>query len=266
MKAEQAAAIEPMDSRRAAESVVRQRIDEASPSRLARIAGGLYLVNIVAGFFAIGYVPAALVVAGNAASTAHNIQANEMLYRLGLAAHILVLTTNVPLAVIFYDLFKAVSRRLALLVVFFTLVATAVEGANLLNQFAPLVLLDGAHNSGALTAEQLQTLAYTHVELTPISYDIQQVFFASYGLAIGYLIFRSTFLPRILGVLMAIGALCYLAYSFADVLAPQFAAHLVPYIQLPSGVAEISLTLWLLVMAVNVRRWNEQAAAAAAAF
>jgi hypothetical protein len=258
MKAQPGARIES----RTGDSKVTERTAGASPRHLARIAGGLYLIIIVGGFFAIGYVPAALIVPGDAAATAHNIQAHELLYRLGLAAHIIILPCNIPLAVIFYDLFKVVSRRLSLLVVFFTLVGTAVEGANLLNQFAPLMLLGGGHYLSVFTPEQLQALAYMPLDSQAISYNIQQVIYAGYLLAAGYLVFRSTFLPRTVGVLLAIGGLCYLTYSFATFLAPEFAAHLVPYIQLPSGVAELSLCLWLLVIGVNVSRWEKQASKA----
>lgn len=258
MKAQPGARIEP----RTGDSQVMKWTRGASPRHLARIAGGLYLIIIVVGFFAIGYVPAALVVPGDAVATAHNIQANELLYRLGLAAHIIVLPCNIPLAVIFYDLFKVVNRRLALLVVFFTLVGTAVEGANLLNQFAPLMLLGGGHYLSVFTTGQLQALAYMPLNSQAISYDIQQVIYAGYLLAAGYLVFRSTFLPRTVGVLLAIGALCYLINSFATFVAPGFAAGLFPYIQAPSGVAELSLCLWLLVMGVNVSRWEAQASAA----
>jgi Domain of unknown function (DUF4386) len=263
MKAQSGARIEPRDQQqKTGDSQVMKWIAGASPRHLARIAGGLYLIIIVGGFFAIGYVPAALFVPGNAAATAHNIQAHELLYRSGLAVHIIILLCNIPLAVIFYDLFKVVSRRFALLVVFFTLVGTAVEGANLLNQFAPLMLLGGGHYLSVFTTEQLQALAYMPLDLQAISYNIQQVIYAGYLLAAGYLVFRSTFLPRTVGVLLAIGALCYLINSFATFLAPGFAASLVPYIQVPSGVAELSLCLWLLVMGVNVSRWEVQASAA----
>ena len=238
------------------------RISGASPRNLARVAGGLYLINIVLGFFAIGYVPAAIFVAGDVAATAHNIQANELLYRLGIVAHVVILTTNVPLAVIFYELFKVVNRRLALLVVFFTLLGTAVEGANLANQFAPLALLVDGHYSGALTPAQIQALAYTSIDLQGTSYAINSVFFGFYGLTIGYLVFRSTFLPRVIGVLLAIGAACYLTYSFATFISPGFASHLIPYIQLPSLVGEGSFCLWLLIVGVNTQRWNEHASPA----
>ena len=231
-------------------------ISAASPRSLARIAGGLYLVNIVLGFFAIGYVPAALVVTGDAAATAHNIQANELLYRFGLVAHIVILCTNVPLVVIFYDLFRVVNRRLTLLLVFFSIVGTSMEGANLTSQFVPLMLLGGQY-SGSFSAAQLQALASVPVYSLDVSYAIFSVFFGFYGLAIGYLVFKSTFLPRAIGVLLAIGASCYMTYSFAIFLAPGFASHLVPYIQVPSLIGEGSFCIWLLLAGVNVRRWKE---------
>src|SRR5262249_11783497 len=137
-----------------------------------------------------------------------------------------------------------------------------VEGANLLNQFTPLMLLGGGHYLNVFTPEQLQALAYMPLDSQAIGYNIQQIFYAGYLLVAGYLVFRSTFLPRIVGVLLAIRGLSYLIYSFATFLAPGFAAHLVPYIQLPSGVGELSLCLWLLVVGVNVERWKKQASTA----
>ncbi len=199
-------------------AVTTERTVEASPRMLARIAGSLYLIVIGAGAFAIGYVPAALIVPGDAAATAQNIQTHELLYRLGLAAHVIILPCNVLLAVLFYELFKIVNRRLALLVVFFTLVGTAFEAANLLNQFTLLILLEGGRSVSGLTAEQLQAQVSSPLELQAIGYSLGQVFFGGYILAAAYLVFRSTFLPRALGVLLAIGGVSYLTYSFADFL------------------------------------------------
>ena len=234
----------------------------ASPRQLARIAGALYLLNIVAGFIAIGLVPAILFVEGDVAATLRNIQANELLYRLSLAAHMIPILCNVPLVVILYDLLKGVNKRLALMMVFYSIVGTAVESANLLDQFTPLVLLDGAQGLHALTADQMQALAYAPLRLQTFGYDVQQVIYAGYLLAAGYLVFRSTFLPRVIGVLLVIGALSYLIYSFASFISPEFAAHLVPYIQLPSLVGEGSLCLVLLVIGVNIQRWKGQASGA----
>jgi hypothetical protein len=195
------------------------------------------------------------------AATAHNIQVHELLYRSGFVAHIIVILTNIPMTVIAYEIFKVVNRRLTLLDVFFGLVATAIEGANLSTQFVPLMLLQGGHSLSAFTPGQVQALA-SSLDLPEVNYNLQQVFYACGLLTAGYLVFRSTFMPRAIGVGLWIGALCYLIYSFAYFLVPAFAAHLYPYIQLPSGLAELSLCLWYLVMGVNVARWEKQASQA----
>src|SRR5918911_5601192 len=167
----------------------------ASPRQLARMAGVLYLVNIVLGAFALGIVPA-MVIVSDPAATFHNIQTHELLYRLGLAGHVVVVLTNVPLAVIFYELFKVVNRRLALLDVFFILVATAIEAAGLVNQFTPLILLGNESLTSALPAAQLQALAYIPNVLSGINYRIHTVFFGFDIICFAYLVLRSRFLPK----------------------------------------------------------------------
>jgi hypothetical protein len=236
-------------------------IASASPRQLARIAGSLYLVNIVAGAFAIGVVPTILVV-HNMAITAHNIQTHELLYRLGLAAHVVVTVTNIPMALIFYELFKVVNRRLALLDVFFSLVATAIEAASLLNQFTTVVLLSSSHYTNALPPGQLHALAYLPSDLSTTNYSIYTVFYGFDFIVVAYLVVKSTFLPRAIGVLLAIDALTYLVNGFATMLAPGVAAYLGAWVGLPTIVAEGSLCLWLLVVGVNVERWKERASSA----
>ena len=185
--------------------------------KMARSAGALYLINIIGGAFAISIVPA-LLFGSDPAVTAHNIQAHELLYRSGLAAHVVVTVTNVPLAMIFYELFKVVNRRLALLDVFFILVATAIEAAGLVNQFAPLVLLGSGSYTSALPAAQLQALAYMPGALSQVNYSIYTVFYGFDIIIVGYLVLRSTFLPKAIGVLLAIDGLAYLVYAFTDLL------------------------------------------------
>jgi hypothetical protein len=236
--------------------------EEASTRLKARIGGGLYLINIVAGAFHYGFVRSAMVVSSDAGATAANILKHELVYRLGFAAAVILLLSNVPLALIFYDLFKVVNRSFSALVAFFILVGTAIEAANLLNYFVPIILLHSARYSSALSVEQLQALAYMALALQAIGFNVAVAFFAFYDLLIGYLIFRSTFVPRTVGLLMATGGLCYLINSFANFLAPRFAVYLLPYILVPSGLAELSFCLWLLVLGVNVPRWEEKATAA----
>ena len=225
------------------------------------MAGFLYLLNIAAGAFIYGFVRSTIITPGDAGTTAANILQHALLYRLGFVAGIVPVLCNVPLALIFYDLFKVVNRSFSVLVAFFILVATAIEAANLLNYYAPLILLEGA-NLSAFGAEQLHAFAYMSLALHAIGFDVALVFFAFYDLLIGYLVFRSNFLPRILGVLMVIAGLCYLTNSFAGFLSPRFAAHLLPYILVPSGLGELALCLWLLVMGVEDERWSEHASAA----
>jgi len=232
---------------------------EYSIKKIARIGGVLYLINIVVGFFAIGYVPAVIVVSGDASATAHNILVHEQLYRLGLVAHIIILLTNIPLAIVFYQLFKVVNKKTILMVVILTLVGTCIEAVNLLNQYAPLILLKKAAYLNAFTQEQLQSWSYMLFKLQATGFNLALVFFSFYNILIGYLIFRSTFIPKIVGLIISIGGGCYLFNSFANFLAPEFASSLSPYVQIPSGLGELIFCLWLLVKGVNVGRWQAKA-------
>ena len=185
-----------------------------APRRLARIAGALYLVNIVLGAFAIGLVPGMLFVSDDLVKTAHNIQTHETLYRLSLAAHVVVTLTNVPMALLFYELFKVVNRRLALLDVFFTLVATAVETATIPNKFTPLAFLHGKTYTGALSTAQMQALEHLPNDLSSIDYAIYGVFYGFDILCVAYLVRTSTFMPKFISILLAIDALAYLTGGF----------------------------------------------------
>ena len=240
------------------------RAAETSPQVYARLAGGLYLIVIVAGAFAEGFVRGRLRIDGDAAATARNILAHEMLFRSGFVAGLVVTLCNVPMAVLFYALFKVVNRTVAALVLFFIITATAMESINLLNEFTPLILLTGGRALSAFNAEQLQALAYMSLRAQDAGFNIALTFFALYDLSIGYLVYRSTFMPRAVGVLMAIAGLCYLINSFANFIAPAFARELFPYILFPCALGEASLCLWLLAFGVNAQNWEMQAARPAA--
>jgi Domain of unknown function (DUF4386) len=235
-------------------------IAKPSPRFQARMAGLIALITTTSAF-AI-FARSRLVVFGDAAATAHNIQAHELLFRLGLAGDVIALL-YIAYTLLLYNLFKPVNRSLSLLAAFFSLVGCAMGAVNCLLQIAPLVVIGNAQPLSAFTVEQLQALALLLLKLHAEGYTIGMVLFGSYNLLVGYLIFRSTFLPRILGLFLAISGLCYLINCFAIFLAPDFAAHLLPYILLPGG-SELLLALWLLVVGVNVQRWYEQASAAEA--
>ncbi len=244
-------------------SVVTERVPDVSPRRYARIAGLLYLIVIVGGVFAEIFVRGRLVVHGDAAATAHSILTHESLYRLGFAVEVFYCACNVPLTFLLYKLFKVVNKSFALLVVFFSLVGTAIESVSLLCHFAPLVLLGSGPQASAFAPEQLQAATYMSLRLFECGFALALVFFGFFCLSLAYLIFRSTFFPRFIGVLLVIEGLLYLTNSFANFLAPAIAARIFPFLAV-SGVAEVSLCLWLLVVGVNVQRWQEQAAAGGA--
>ncbi len=235
------------------------RTVETSPQTLARIAGVLYLVIIVGGIFAEIFVRQQLVVKGDPAATATNILAHEMLYRLGFAAGVIVVMCAVPVLFILYHLLNRVNKSFAILAVFFNLSAIAIESANLLHHYEPLILLKDVGHLSSFNPDQLQALAYTSLRLQSKGFDLSLAFFGLFCIFIGYPIFKSTFFPRILGVLMAIAGVCYLINSFVNFLAPQYS--LFPYIGIPPFVAELSLCLWLMVKGVNVPKWEERASA-----
>lgn len=230
-----------------------------APRSLARVAGLRYLIIIVVGGF--GYTTGStLIVAGNAAATASNILASEALWRLGFAAMLIMLVCDVGVAVLLYVLFQPVNRVLALLGLAFRLVPTAMLGINMLARLAALVLLRDAASSAALGTDQVQALALLSLKLFECGFNVALVFFGVDCLVIGWLIVRCTFLPRVLGMLMAVAGLCYLTNSFTDFLLPTLS---LPFdILLPSYVAELALCLWLLARGVNTERWEAQAGAA----
>ena len=182
---------------------------ELSPMAYARTAGLLYLIIIVAGLFAEMFVREPMIVNNNAAATAHNIMSHESLFRMGFAAELVAGLCNIPLILIFYELFKIVNKRVILLVVFFSLVGTAIESVVLIDHFAPLIILKQA---GA-NLELFQSQAYIALKLQSIGFSIALTFFAGYCVSMGYLIFRSGFMPRFIGVLLSIEGVCYFANS-----------------------------------------------------
>jgi hypothetical protein len=231
-------------------------IGETSPRLKARIAGVFYLLEMLTGGFAILFVGGRLFVSGDAAATATNILAHLSLFQLGFAANLIQFACYVAVTGLFYDLLRPVNRGLSLLAAFFSLVGCTIGAVSCLFYFAPVVILGGAQYLNVFKVEQLQALALMFLKLYGQCFNISFVFFGFYCLLIGYLIFRSSFLPRILGAGMAFAGLGWLTF-----LSPALAHHLVPYI-LAAGIGEISLTLWLLVAGVNAQRWKEQASAA----
>ena len=234
-------------------AVMMERIAEESPHPSARITGTVYLFYFLSAVLGELFLKG-LVVDGDASITATNILAHESLFRLGLASGLISIAFYIAVTGLFYGLFKPVNRSLSLLAAFFSLVGCAILAFATLFQLAPLIVLGGSQYLSVFKVEQLRGLALMFLELNTQANNICVVFFGVYCILIGYLIFRSNFLPRILGVLMAIAGLGWLTFLY-----PPLANHLSPYNLVFGFLAELSLMLWLLMMGVNVQRWKEQA-------
>jgi len=235
-----------------------ERIAEASPRSLARMAGLFQGLEGATSAFGQVIVLGRLVVSANAAATAANILGHERLFWLGFASSLIGVVFHIVWALLLYDLLKPVNRRLSLLAVLVILVGCAIQALTSLLYIAPLLVLGGGSSLSAFTAEQLQALALLFLRLNAYAFDIYLMFFGLWCVLIGYLIFRSIFLPRILGVLLVIAGLGWMIN-----LSPPLASYLFfPYIAGGSALGEIPLLLWLLVVGVNDRRWKEQASGA----
>ncbi|HSS48834.1 MAG TPA: DUF4386 domain-containing protein [Thermoanaerobaculia bacterium] len=238
-----------------------ERQVQASPQVVSRIGGVLYLIIIVLGLFNEAFVRNRIIVSGDAAATAANIRSFESLWRFGIAAEFFMLICAISLTLIFFILLRPVNRDLALLAVFFNLVSLAVEASVQLYLLGALFPLGSAEYLKAFKPEQLYAMASLSVKSHGYGFGVALIFFGCVCLLLGYLIFKSGYLPKTVGVLMQLAGLSYLIDSFALILAPSFANRIFPAILVPAFIGEASLCLWLLVKGVNGEKWHARAGA-----
>lgn len=231
---------------------------ETSPQVYARIGGVLYLLIIGLGIFGEAFVRNRIVVSGDPAATAANITSMESLWRFGLAAEFFALICTITLAMIYFVLLKPVSKELNLLATFFRLVSIVVEAVAALCLVAALFPLGNAASLKAFTPEQLYALASLAIKTHSYGFSISLLFLGCTFLIHGYLIFKSGYLPKALGILIQVAGVCYLTNSLALILYPAVANQVFLAILVPVFVAELSLCLWLLVKGVNIRKWKER--------
>jgi len=233
---------------------------EQSPQRYARIGGVVYLAIIVLGIFGEAFVRGTLVVSGDATATANAIAASESLWRVGITGDLLMHVLDLPMILLLYILLRPVSETLALLATFLNLIQTAVLVANKLNLLAPILLLGNAGGLDAFSPEQLHALSYLAIKAHGYGFGVGLIFFGFACLCRGYLIFKSGYFPRILGVLMALAGLSYLSNSLALLLAPALASALFPAVLVPAFVGELSFALWLTFKGANLQQWARSVA------
>ena len=231
-----------------------------SINKTARMAGLLYLALAILSAFGLVYVPSMIFVPGDAAATANHIVASESLFRLGFVSNILAFTVNIFVAVLLYKLLAPVNRGIASLMVILILIGLAMAMLNELNQFAALLLLGGADYLTVFTRDQLQSLAALFLDIYEHGFLVAHIFFGLWLFPMGYLVFKSGFLPKVIGVLLIIAGVGYLVDFTLFFLFPAITVTVSEF----TFVGEVLLLLWLLIKGVNVEQWQKRVLAPAA--
>lgn len=218
----------------------------------ARLAGAAYLLNL------ISFVPGVLilgrlVIAGDAAGTAANILAHQDLLRVGFATNLVGVAAYVAVTSLFYELFRTVDETVSRLAALFSVIGCAILAVSGFLYIAPLATQTDGPIMQAFSRDQAAAFVVLFVRLYVDCFNISFVFFGIYCLLIGWLVFRSGFLPRLLGAGLMVTGLAYLSF-----LSPPLARALSSYNVLPGFIAEGGLTLWLLIAGINAGRWRER--------
>ena len=220
-----------------------------SMKKTARIAGSLYFIYIVATIFADAS-RTKLVVFGDAIATANNILASEGLFRVSFMSDILAGVLFLLAAWALYVLLKPVNENIALLFVLLNMGGVAVQCLNMLNLFSAVLLLSGADYLKVFQADQLQALAMLFIGLHKNGFMIAQFFYGAWLFPLGYLVFKSGYLPKILGIILMIECFGWFMYPFQFFLFPAY--EVMSYLSFAVGfIGEFSLTLWLLIKGVK---------------
>jgi hypothetical protein len=231
---------------------MKARVPETSPQVYARIAALLYVVVISAGIIAQMVIGGQIIVDGDAAATANNILAHQDLFQLGFTLYLIEMTCQIALAVLFYILLKPVNRNIALLALVFSLVGCTIKTLSRLFYIAPLLVLGNSPYLTLFSVGQLQALSLLLLNVNDQAAGMALAFFGISTFLNGYLVFRSAFLPRILGVLSMVAGLGWLTFLY-----PPLGNQLFMVVLLLGLIGSVSQILWLLIKGVNVEKWNE---------
>lgn len=237
---------------------MKSKVNELSPNAYARIAGVLYLIITVAAIFAHFVVPEQFIVPGDAAATAVNITSSESLFRVGtIGMELIILLSEIILSVVLYYLFKPVSKPLSLLAAVSRLAMTVIHGLNLLNYTFVLQLLTGGEYLTVFSPEQVNALVTLFLDAHSFGFVIGIAFLVPHVLILGYLIVKSGYFPKVLGILFIAAGIGYLFDTIGLLLVPSYTTT-PGVIAMVIAVAEIAFPIWLLVKGVNMDRWQNR--------
>lgn len=218
---------------------------------VARFAGFLYLVVYVTGILGTLYLPSKIIIPGDLAATANNLIANELLYRLAVVNNFLGQIFSLFVVLVLYLLLKKVNANQAAFMVTLVLAGVPIMILNLVNQIAPLVILTNPNVTAAFSADQLNATVTLFLNLYKQGIALVEVFWGLWLIPLGWLVYKSGFMPRPIGVLLIIGGTSYIINCFTTLLFPSVGAVIAPIMLVPAAIAELSMVLWLLIWGVK---------------
>ncbi|MBS9464061.1 DUF4386 domain-containing protein [Flagellimonas sp. 389] len=223
--------------------------------RTARIAGLIYFLVVITGIFGLLYVPSQLISWKNPAETIENLKSSEFLFRMEILTGLLCYSFFLLLPLVLYELFKGINKNVALLMVVLAVVSIPISFANMVHKLDILTLLSGAEYLAPFSPEQIQA----HVMQSLRSYNygnlVAQVFWSLWLFPFGYLVFKSGFLPKLLGIFLMIGSCGYFMDVCGRILFSNYGDFLISdYITIPASIGEIGTCLWLLIMGIKTTK------------
>lgn len=220
-----------------------------SNKKTARIAGLLYLIVVLTGIFNLKYVPSKLIVWDNASVTFNNILESETLFRLGIVAGIICYTSFLVLPIVLYKLLNQVNKTYALGMVSLAVISVPLSLVNLLNKVNVLTLIDKAQYLQVIEADELQAQVLLYLDFYNNGIEIASVFWGLWLLPFGYLVFKSGFLPKFLGICLMAGCFGYLTNFIGGFIFQNYAdLGIARFVSLPASIGEIGICLWLLII------------------
>lgn len=224
-----------------------------SENRLSRLAGLLYLIIVATGIFSLAYVPSQINVANDPAATANNIVMHESLFRFGIASFMIEQVAFLLLPLVLFRLLRSTHHTAAVLMVALAVASVPIALVSVGYRLDALALLTDARFGQAFAPDQLQAMAALSLEAYGNGLLVTRLFWGLWLLPFGYLVLKSGFLPKLLGILLMLGCLGYMLNVFGELLVPHYSDTLVSnHAGMPAAVGEIGTCLWLLL--VGARR------------
>jgi Domain of unknown function (DUF4386) len=224
-----------------------------SNKKTARLAGLLYLFLAIIGAYSIMYVPSQIMVNGDATATANNILANEFLFRIGIAGDLISQVIFLLVVWVLYRLLKQVNEHQAKLMSIFVIVGVPISFIASVFKITALMILKGDMLE-SFEPEQIQDLVAMLLKTGNYSIQMVQLYWGLWLIPFGLLVYKSGFIPRILGVFLILNGIAYIILSFTFQLFPEYSG-IVFNLSMPFlFLGEISIILWLLIKGVKVKQ------------